>query len=487
MNLITPRRGVSVCLLATLALACVAPRALAQDPATDQVKRMPERLVPEVKAPGEWTVFSSPEAGIELKLPPGTPQVTDDPNVLAAVVDLERKWRFELRRLPLDRPMDLQPEEMPEGGRRSGLLELMANSAQQSTPGSDILRKDFTPLGDADAGVYVLRFSMGISTQLQQVALIRASETLYYQVTLISPAPAGPVEQLERDAGVREAVEAFKTSLNSFKVLDQTKLRQEQEQRLIRTRTLLVNITKPRLMDALQPERLVRIRKDGQDIGYSYVVEEPARQIPADPLAREQIDELGADGIRVGIRTRLRRDGGWLDRETWLYATTDLREEEFRERNQLVIEGKDNIENMVIARMRARQMPQGVAVPGPGGIGQEKKFIVVDSRTLDVTFVVNGVQTAAPLNRQLPAWYVPQAVEHLLPRLVAPWGRNHYMVAVYNPEKREVYQQVVQAFRDDIRVELRRHGGRHPITPMTLETVKTVLDQARISIRNSLE
>lgn len=48
-------------------------------------------------------------------------------------------------------------------------------------------------------------------------------------------------------------------------------------------------------------------------------------------------------------------------------------------------------------------------------------------------------------------------------------------------------EMLVQAFRDDIRVELRRHGGRHPITPVTLETVKTVLDQARISIRNSLE
>ncbi|MEC5180724.1 PadR family transcriptional regulator [Arthrobacter sp. CG_A4] len=48
-------------------------------------------------------------------------------------------------------------------------------------------------------------------------------------------------------------------------------------------------------------------------------------------------------------------------------------------------------------------------------------------------------------------------------------------------------EMLVQTFRDDIRVELRRHGGRQPITPVTLETVKTVLDQARISIRNSLD
>jgi DNA-binding PadR family transcriptional regulator len=48
-------------------------------------------------------------------------------------------------------------------------------------------------------------------------------------------------------------------------------------------------------------------------------------------------------------------------------------------------------------------------------------------------------------------------------------------------------EMLVQAFRDDMRVELRRHAGSHPVTAVTLETVKTVLDQARISIRNSLE
>jgi DNA-binding PadR family transcriptional regulator len=47
-------------------------------------------------------------------------------------------------------------------------------------------------------------------------------------------------------------------------------------------------------------------------------------------------------------------------------------------------------------------------------------------------------------------------------------------------------EMLVQSFRDDIRVELRRHAGASPVTPVTLETVKTVLDQARISIRNSL-
>jgi DNA-binding PadR family transcriptional regulator len=47
-------------------------------------------------------------------------------------------------------------------------------------------------------------------------------------------------------------------------------------------------------------------------------------------------------------------------------------------------------------------------------------------------------------------------------------------------------EMLLQAFRDDMRSELRLHTRARPMTPITLETVRTVLDQARVSIRNSL-
>lgn len=47
-------------------------------------------------------------------------------------------------------------------------------------------------------------------------------------------------------------------------------------------------------------------------------------------------------------------------------------------------------------------------------------------------------------------------------------------------------EMMLQSFRDDLRVELRLQASRQPLSPVTLETVRTVLDQARISIRNSL-
>jgi DNA-binding PadR family transcriptional regulator len=47
-------------------------------------------------------------------------------------------------------------------------------------------------------------------------------------------------------------------------------------------------------------------------------------------------------------------------------------------------------------------------------------------------------------------------------------------------------EMLVQEFRDDMRVELRLRASATPISGVTLETIRTVLDQARISIRNSL-
>ncbi|WP_422933636.1 PadR family transcriptional regulator [Sinomonas sp. P47F7] len=47
-------------------------------------------------------------------------------------------------------------------------------------------------------------------------------------------------------------------------------------------------------------------------------------------------------------------------------------------------------------------------------------------------------------------------------------------------------EMLVQSFRDDVRVELRSHAARDAVTEVTLETLRTVLDQARIAVRNSL-
>ena len=47
-------------------------------------------------------------------------------------------------------------------------------------------------------------------------------------------------------------------------------------------------------------------------------------------------------------------------------------------------------------------------------------------------------------------------------------------------------ETMLQAFRDDLRTELRLQAGKQPLNPVVLETLRTVLEQARIAVRNSL-
>jgi DNA-binding PadR family transcriptional regulator len=47
-------------------------------------------------------------------------------------------------------------------------------------------------------------------------------------------------------------------------------------------------------------------------------------------------------------------------------------------------------------------------------------------------------------------------------------------------------ESMLQAFRDELRTELRLQAGKQPLSPVALETLRTVLEQASIAVRNSL-
>ena len=52
-------------------------------------------------------------------------------------------------------------------------------------------------------------------------------------------------------------------------------------------------------------------------------------------------------------------------------------------------------------------------------------------------------------------------------------------------QRRDV-ELMLQQFGDDLRAELRRYALREPIGPVTLETVRTVLEDARAAIHSTL-
>jgi hypothetical protein len=121
-------------LAAWFGLAAAALAGLPQEAAPQQ-QPPPGRVVPE-SPELDWSKYTNPEAGIELLVPPGKPQASEESNVLHQVFNTQKQWHFELRRILLEQSVNLGPEELPEGGRRAGLLELLADVAQQRWQGA---------------------------------------------------------------------------------------------------------------------------------------------------------------------------------------------------------------------------------------------------------------------------------------------------------------------------------------------------------------
>jgi hypothetical protein len=357
---------------------------------------------------------------------------------------------------------------MPEGGIRRGLLDRVAKDLALTVGEGgrlDVIRMNVTPLGETDAGVLEARYRAGPAgldspVLLRQVALFQRTDSLYFRLDLISPAPtfradardtAAVDREVASDPSIRRAVRAFKTVLDGVSFIDQTALWEDQRDRLLRTRSMLVNLkARGRIVDACMGETWWRVIRDGQDVGVARVIEEPADGLPADvkggfdAAARgtAAAEPLLAEGVRVGVRMRMRTATGAIDRRTWTYASRDLTQADFRESVALYRDGDGEMGSalsaVVVGAMRSKPVPRRVEVDLPGRLGTEV-LIEVDNRSrLEVVHSLDGKPRGRPLERDLSPWYIPQAVDHLLPRILPRWGARTYMVAVYAPDRREV-------------------------------------------------
>ena len=466
---------------AVFSLCALAPAAVsaAQD-------ERPASVAPEFDVMGEsGPVFSSVEAGFSVQLPPGElkqPSIASgEAELLATVTNEAEDYRFEVRVVRLDRPMPILGVEMPEGGRRTGYLELLAGEIDREATGN-IIRASKTPLADADAGVLVARYRVGGTSFLRQEAIVRVDDRTYHKLLMISPAPGGPVDEIGDDARVRRAVSAFTASLDSYRAIDQTALLEEQEQRLLRTRSLLVNLkVRGRLAEACAGEALWRIRRGGRDVGFAHVIEEPANRLPDDinggftPADRQDgtADAVSAEGVRVGMLVRMQTPGGIVSRRSWHYASRQLDTSDFRETNNLLRDdGEDELAGAdaaayIVGQMRSGVFPVRYEVPAPGPLEKETIFDLETQRRLEVIFTLNQpnarevadrrLTISEPVERDLTPWFLPGAVDHLLPRVAAEYGQRTYAIAVWVPSRREVMMKYVDVAAP---AEVELPGGR---------------------------
>lgn len=423
--------------------------------------------------------FESQSAGISF-CPVRTLRLVDRVNErwVAEWSDEKFTWRLTLGR-------QLQPEPIPlVGGPDNfgkvgpGLLETTVDRLKATIPGCTVLRQDVTNIAEGGAnnphkpnvrrpnvGLIAIRYTNGGHHYLSQQALIQATERLYYLLTLTTPG-SNAGENAE-DPGERAAVEAFTAMLDSVRLTDRGAVRQDQEDRLDHTRALLVNLTGQRLRNSLIKEQWMRIIKDGKDIGYSYITEETAAGIPRKLTAAEVREGKSihdvvkpGDGVLVGIRGRMIVEGVRADKkrgdiqtdsQTWFYTTGDTKHEDW---SRIIISddhispNKNYVDEVGISDKR--QKPKLILPPEPDGLlpagpkRPEPEMTMKDDYQLEVTLRTNH-EAPEPIRRQLSPWYIPQAVDHLLPRLLPRkvMQPKHYLFACYVSETREVMHRYV--------------------------------------------
>ena len=60
---------------------------------------------------------------------------------------------------------------------------------------------------------------------------------------------------MDPPAEVRRIADTFNQVTETIRLLDQTSIREDQDRRLFRTRSLFVNLTEPRIRQSLVPEQ----------------------------------------------------------------------------------------------------------------------------------------------------------------------------------------------------------------------------------------
>jgi hypothetical protein len=373
--------------------------------------------------------FESRAAGIALRPPLGMKTIRGAVGKAEVVrfIDDERKWVVKVTRviLEMDKPVPLTKWKDDEGRINNGMLEFTTEQFRTDTPGAEILRQDVIDVGDLPVGMMAARFNFGLETNLTQQAIVGqpSSQLQYYIIAMTCPAPRQG--DLESDPGVRAAVESFNATVRSVQVLDQTAIKEDHVERLFRTRTLFVNWTTDRLKRSIQPEQWLRVIQDGKDIGYTYVVEELGQDIPR----KGKPDRQGpAQGVLIGVRSRmLPPTGGQLDSESWLYCSFDRKNEAWSTIAYIddPKEGKSTGGEVGVSRKREKP----VADKPPEGIGKPVVSLTEEYR-LEVTRLGRNI-SSEPIIRDLPPYYLPQALGQLLPRLVPLREPKTFLFATY--------------------------------------------------------
>jgi hypothetical protein len=391
-------------------------------------------------------VFTSKLYGIQFRAPLNCEEVhrpTAD-----TIVEYDRKeydWRLRVWRVKLQEPLALAGQRDENGEMRDGVIELALQKLTGGIPDAETLRNEVIGVGRLRVGMIAVRYStVQQQRRLTEQAIVEvpdSNQRLYYFLDLTGPGkPAGEPEDVVNPAE-KAASDMFSEVVDSVVLLDQSGIARDQIERLYETRALFVGWTGDHstvVRQALIPEQWLRVLRNGRDVGYSYVQESLENQ-------GKSIDDAT---IRVGIRSRtaINLASQW-DTVTWMTCSLDRKHESWSTLSknydargkQLDVIGQvaTSDEQTKAVALEPQVDPNSGALGGGydehgGPLGQGNVDIQT-VRTLDV-LTTHGAIQLSPWKQDVPAFYIPQAVNYLLPTLLPLDRPKTYMFAIFIPD-----------------------------------------------------
>lgn len=355
-------------------------------------------------------VYETLTGGIALR-PPGDSRRIEgaaDPDLVVQFVQDEKRWSLNVYRYTFTEPTSLGSSQTNPAQR--GLLETTAVNFATSQPGVQLLRQDVVNAGSYDVGLLAMRYGSASQRRLNQQAIFKASDRVFFVLSFNSPSSVPPGDSAEpateqnNDPQEQQAVATFSAIVDTVHLLDRMYIKREQDERLRRTQALMINFNEHKLTQVAQKEQWLRLMRDGRDIGYIYKVEEPY--------------VWGKNsGLLVLTRTRTKPDDATqVDAASSMWTSYDQKEE-FWVSNAIVDTGQPG-KTELAETGRSYHRIKNVRVDAAQPAGDRNPVMRQVPEYLLSVEQTRGSADGTPTLRELPPYYLSQASGQLLPKLL---------------------------------------------------------------------
>jgi hypothetical protein len=383
-----------------------------------------DRLGERFTSKGRGISFRPPLGGAQMKR---TPIGTD----IVRYSEADEKWSLNVSMLTFQKPTKLLNVDNPatpedESKTKPGILQQIAQQLGQNNVSTELLRQDVVNVGKSDVGMLVARFTQGGQKVLRQQAIVQRNDQLFYVLDFISPSGRTPDDKPDvEDPAERMAVDIFAAVVDSVQLLDQKALLADEEERLYRTRTLLVNLP-ARIQATIASEQYFRVMQEGKDIGWMFVAEELGeRQGETGFFVASLSEASGAKNLKVQVASEMFCSLN-LKRAKEAWVTVNIVE-------------KDGVKNHASefgqSERRNERAEDSANDPKAPTVGVRERYAFHVTQT--------SKSKATPIARELPPFYIPQAISSMLPRLVPLTEAKGYLFLVWVGSERELIKRYI--------------------------------------------